>query len=53
MRRKYLVPDIEITRYRLIDAILSSPTEGTVPIEGNKPELPDPSEELEGDGLGV
>lgn len=43
MKKIYISPDAEVIRFRLIDAIMNSPTEDIVPSQGGG-ELPDPSD---------
>lgn len=41
MKKSYMIPEFEIVEFALRDVILSSPTEGDIPIEGNtEPVLP-------------
>lgn len=35
MKKSYMIPGLEIVELTLRDVILSSPTEGVIPIEGN------------------
>lgn len=43
MKKEYILPELEVVRYRLIDVILTSPTD-TVPIQdgGDEPDPNDP-----------
>lgn len=44
MRKNYIAPELEVVKITLKDAILSSPTEGSIPSQGG--ELPSNLDEL-------